>query len=67
MRLDRAKLFVILINKHTKNTFVVGVLQKRKWENAMTIDKKSWGYRANARLDEFLTTEQLIKGNKCTK
>lgn len=47
--------------------FVVGVLQKRKWENAMTIDKKSWGYRANARLDEFLTTEQLIKGNSCTK
>lgn len=29
----------------------------------MTIDKKSWGYRANARLHEFLTTEELIKGN----
>lgn len=29
----------------------------------MTIDKKSWGYRPNARLDEFLTDEEIIKGN----
>lgn len=39
-----------------------GILQPRKWENAMTIDKKSWGYRADARLEEFLTSEDLIKG-----
>lgn len=28
----------------------------------MTIDKKSWGYRADARLEDFLTAEDLIKG-----
>ena len=27
----------------------------RKWENAMTLDKHSWGHRRNAKLDEFLT------------
>lgn len=42
--------------------WVLGVLQKRKWENAMTIDKKSWGYRPDARLDDFLTDKELIKG-----
>lgn len=40
-----------------------GVLQKHKFENAMTIDKVSWGYRADARLEDFLTIEELIKGN----
>lgn len=40
----------------------LGVLQEKKWENAMTIDKRSWGYRADARLDDFMTNEQLIKG-----
>lgn len=39
-----------------------GVLQKRKWENALTIDKYSWGYRADARLEDFLTSEELIEG-----
>ncbi|ESO99506.1 hypothetical protein LOTGIDRAFT_158597 [Lottia gigantea] len=37
-----------------------GVLQKRKWENAMTIDRQSWGFRRNAALDEYLTTDELI-------
>ncbi|XP_060063347.1 alpha-L-fucosidase-like [Ylistrum balloti] len=36
-----------------------GVLQKRKWENSMTIDKYSWGYRRRARLDDFLTMEDI--------
>lgn len=42
---------------------MLGVLQKRKYENAMTLDKKSWGYRADARLEDFLTIDELIKGN----
>lgn len=38
-----------------------GTLQPRKWENALTIDKYSWGYRRNARLSDFLTTFDLIE------
>ncbi|KAJ8318678.1 hypothetical protein KUTeg_003769 [Tegillarca granosa] len=37
-----------------------GVLQKRKWENAMTLDKYSWGYRRNARLTDYLTMNDLL-------
>ncbi|XP_041348085.1 alpha-L-fucosidase-like [Gigantopelta aegis] len=37
-----------------------GTLQKHKFENAMTIDHYSWGYRRNARLSDFLTMEELI-------
>ncbi|XP_071181285.1 plasma alpha-L-fucosidase-like [Mytilus edulis] len=40
--------------------FNPGKLQKKKWENAMTIDKQSWGFRRNAKIDEFLTIEELI-------
>lgn len=39
-----------------------GVLQPYKWENAMTIDKLTWGHRNNAKLQDFLTSEELIKG-----
>lgn len=38
-----------------------GVLQKRKWENSMTIDKYSWGYRRRARLADFLTMDEITK------
>jgi len=38
-----------------------GVLQKHKWENCMTVDKHSWGYRRNAQLSDYLTTYDLIK------
>ncbi|XP_075229429.1 alpha-L-fucosidase isoform X2 [Lycorma delicatula] len=37
-----------------------GVLQERKWENALTIDSESWGFRRNANLEDFLTTKALI-------
>ncbi|XP_046357814.2 alpha-L-fucosidase-like [Haliotis rufescens] len=38
-----------------------GVLQKHKWENAMTIDHYSWGYRRNAKLTDYLTIEDLLE------
>ena len=38
-----------------------GVLQPHKWENAMTIDKQSWGFRRNMQLDDVLSIKELIK------
>ncbi|XP_011501393.1 PREDICTED: alpha-L-fucosidase-like [Ceratosolen solmsi marchali] len=38
-----------------------GVLQKHKWENAMTIDRKSWGFRRNAPLEDYFSLKELIK------
>ncbi|XP_060572931.1 alpha-L-fucosidase-like isoform X1 [Ruditapes philippinarum] len=37
-----------------------GKLQNRKWENCMTIDKASWGYRRDAKISDMLTMEELI-------
>ncbi|KAJ8974173.1 hypothetical protein NQ317_004850 [Molorchus minor] len=37
-----------------------GSLQPHKWENAMTIDKKSWGFRRNANLADYMTISELI-------
>ncbi|CAG9767551.1 unnamed protein product [Ceutorhynchus assimilis] len=38
-----------------------GVLQAHKWENAMTIDWRSWGYRRNSNIEDYATTKQLIE------
>ncbi|KAK7101787.1 alpha-L-fucosidase-like [Littorina saxatilis] len=38
-----------------------GKLQKRKWENAMTLDKQSWGYRRRVELSDVLTMEDLLE------
>ena len=32
-----------------------------KWENAMTIDKKSWGYRHEATADSYIKTHKLVE------
>ncbi|CAN8021387.1 unnamed protein product [Ixodes persulcatus] len=37
-----------------------GVLQKHKWENCMTVDKSSWGYRRNAKVSDYRTVQELI-------
>nr|CAD7396349.1 unnamed protein product [Timema poppensis] len=38
-----------------------GVLIEHKWENCMTLDKASWGYRRNAKLSDYLTTAELVQ------
>merc|ERR1712032_1233487 len=38
-----------------------GILQSHKWENAMTIDKKSWGYRRNMAVEDVFSIEELLK------
>jgi len=38
-----------------------GVLQHHKWENAMTIDKESWGHRRNMQLEEILSMDELVE------
>jgi hypothetical protein len=45
-----------------------GTKQGRKWENAMTLDKESWGFRRNAKLSEYLTIKvsQSIFGRSLT-
>ena len=38
-----------------------GKLQSKKWENAMTLDRYSWGYRRNAALASYLSFAELMK------
>ena len=38
-----------------------GKLQKRKWENAMTLDRKSWGFRRDANIEDYLSIEELLE------
>jgi len=40
--------------------FLPGKLLTHKWENAFTLDTVSWGYRRNAVLSDYLTSQQLV-------
>lgn len=37
-----------------------GTLQAHKWENALTIDRDSWGFRRNAQLKDYLSIEEIL-------
>jgi len=37
-----------------------GKLQNHKWENCMTLDYQSWGYRKNMKLSEVMSINELI-------
>ena len=39
----------------------LGKLLKRKWEDAMSIDKKSWGYRRNIEFTDIYNMEELTE------
>ena len=38
-----------------------GELQPFKWENALSVDSRSWGHRRGVDLKDFLSIERLIK------
>ena len=38
----------------------VGTLQKFKWEDALTVQKDSWGYERNTDLSGYHTTNELV-------
>jgi alpha-L-fucosidase len=38
-----------------------GKVQTHKWENAMTLDYHSWGYRRNARAGDYMPLDQLLE------
>ena len=40
--------------------FNPGVLQKRKFEGGLTIDRYTWGYRRNSNLADFLSVHEII-------
>jgi alpha-L-fucosidase len=41
--------------------YTPGTLVPHKWENCMTIDKYSWGYRANAQLSDINSIEEILE------
>ena len=43
-----------------KLVFLLGKLKNKKWENAFTTDKKSWGFRRNAVLSDFMSMEEIL-------
>lgn len=50
------------LNKHlTLIIFPAGVLLDHKWENAFTLDEKSWGFRRNMKITEILTIHKLLQ------
>lgn len=47
--------------QHPIGLLFIGHLVNHKWENCLTIDMRSWGYRREATLSDFESIEDLIK------
>lgn len=43
-----------------ENVSSLGHLLPHKWENAFTVDSQSWGFRREARYEDFLSIQDLI-------
>jgi len=52
--------YIQIIYKLSIYKFDLGSLQNHKWENCMTIDQSSWGYRREAALNSYLNVLDLI-------
>jgi len=47
---------------HTCNDrYNPGIVQKHKWENCMTLDGQSWGYRNDLKLSDVISIYDLVK------
>lgn len=40
--------------------YMPGEVKPYKWENAMTLDRRSWGHRRNMKLEDVLTMDELL-------
>ena len=36
-------------------------VQPHKWENCFTIDKAAWGFRREAKVNDYLTVNEIIQ------
>lgn len=52
--------YVLIFSLYFSVCYPTGHILNHKWENCLTIDKKSWGYRRNAVLTEYMTIQELI-------
>ena len=47
--------------------FDPGKLQRHKWEDALTVDKVSWGIRRNINIEDIMSMDELIEKVRSTK
>ena len=58
--LDYLYVYVCKAKALISDFIALGIKQNHKFENAMTLDKYSWGFRRDAQLNDYLTTQELI-------
>jgi len=50
----------LIFNLMVHSRYNPGKLQPRKWENAFTIDKNSWGLNRNGTINDYMTVKELV-------